>query len=222
MASGVMATAGMTAPAQAASAQAASAQAASAQAASTGAAPARAAPAIARDYPSRPVTLVVGFAPGGASDILARLLAAQLQKKSGQSVVVENRAGAAGIIGTNYVVRAAPDGYTLQLLAGNHTINAAFRTDLSYDSLDDITAITLVASAPNMLIVRDDSAFSTVDDYISAAKSEPGSVSYATSGIGTTVHLAGEKLANLAQLQLNHIPYKGSGQSVTAVLSGEV
>lgn len=178
--------------------------------------------AVADNYPARPVTIVVGFAPGGASDILARLLATEIQKDWGQSVVVENRAGASGIIGTQYVVRSAPDGHTLQLLPGNHTINGAFRNDLAYDSVKDITPITLVATAPNMLIVRADSPHKTLDDYLAAAKSAPGTVSYATSGIGTTVHLAGERLGGLTNLAFNHIPYKGSGQSVTAVLSGEV
>lgn len=174
------------------------------------------------DYPHKTVNMIVGFGAGGASDILARVLASELQQAWGQSVVVDNKAGASGIIGTSFVAKAKPDGYTLQLLAGNHTINPALRTELPFDSVSDVSPIMLVASAPNMLIVRADSGFKSLDDYMAKAKSSPETVSYATSGIGTTVHLAGEKFSNLAKIKLNHIPYKGSAQSVNAVLSGEV
>lgn len=173
-------------------------------------------------YPNRTVNVIVGFGAGGASDILARVLASELQQDWGQSVVVDNKAGASGIIGTSFVAKSKPDGYTLQLLAGNHTINPALRNNLPFDSVKDVTPLMLVASAPNMLIVRADSGFQSLEDYIAAAKSRPETVSYATSGIGTTVHLAGEKFANMAGIKLNHIPYKGSAQSVNAVLSGEV
>ncbi|NLY33284.1 MAG: tripartite tricarboxylate transporter substrate binding protein [Alcaligenaceae bacterium] len=173
-------------------------------------------------YPNRTVNVIVGFGAGGASDILARVLASELQREWGQSVVVDNKAGASGIIGTGFVAKSKPDGYTLQLLAGNHTINPALRNNLPFDSVKDVTPLMLVASAPNMLIVRADSGFQSLEDYIAAAKSRPEAVSYATSGIGTTVHLAGEKFANMADIKLNHIPYKGSAQSVNAVLSGEV
>ena len=175
-----------------------------------------------QSYPNRTVNVIVGFGAGGASDILARVLASELQQDWGQSVVVDNKAGASGIIGTSFVAKSKPDGYTLQLLAGNHTINPALRNNLPFDSVKDVTPIMLVASAPNMLIVRADSGFKSLEDYIAAAKSRPEAVSYATSGIGTTVHLAGEKFANMADIKLNHIPYKGSAQSVNAVLSGEV
>ena len=173
-------------------------------------------------YPNKTVNMIVGFGAGGASDILARVLASELQQEWGQSVVVDNKAGASGIIGTGFVAKARPDGYTLQLLAGNHTINPALRNNLPFDSVADVTPIMLLASAPNMLIVKADSGFKSLDDYIAAAKSSPEAVSYATSGMGTTVHLAGEKFANMAHIKLNHIPYKGSAQSVNAVLSGEV
>lgn len=176
----------------------------------------------ADDYPSKPIRMVVGFAPGGVSDTLARLLAAEMQKEWGQSVIVENRAGASGIIGSDMVAKAAPDGYTLLLVPGTHTINPALNRELPYDSVKDFTPITLVASAPNVLVVRSDSPINSLKEYIAAAQAEPEHVTYATSGIGTTVHIAGERLAHLADIKLTHVPYKGSILSVKAVLSGEV
>lgn len=176
----------------------------------------------ADSYPSKPIRMVVGFAPGGVSDTLARLLAAEMQKEWGQSVIVENRAGASGIIGSDMVAKAAPDGYTLLLVPGTHTINPALNRELPYDTVKDFTAITLVASAPNVLVVRSDSPIKSVEDYIATAKKSPGQMNYATSGIGTTVHIAGERFAHAAGIDLTHVPYKGSILSVKAVLSGEV
>lgn len=180
-------------------------------------------PALAQEaYPSRPIKLVVGFGTGGVTDVLGRLIAAEMQKSFGQPVIVENRAGASGIIGTEYVAKSAPDGYTLLVLPGTHTINAALRAKLPYDSIGDFTPITLVASAPNLLVVKSDSPIRNLADYLAAAKAKPGELSYGSSGIGTTVHIAGELLAHLAGVKFNHIPYKASNQSVEAVVGGQI
>jgi tripartite-type tricarboxylate transporter receptor subunit TctC len=180
-------------------------------------------PALAQDaYPSRPVKIVVGFAAGGISDVMARILAQELQKDWGQPVLVENRVGAAGVIGAEAVARSAPDGYTLLLASGTHTITPALREQMPYDAVKDFTALLLLASAPNMLVVKSDSPIKTVADYIAAAKARPGEVSYATSGIGTTVHIAGERLGQQAGVKFNHIPFKSSSQSVEALMAGHV
>jgi tripartite-type tricarboxylate transporter receptor subunit TctC len=173
-------------------------------------------------YPSRPIRMVVGFPPGGIADVLARIVGPEMQKEWGQPVIVDNRAGAGGVIGADFVAKSAPDGYTLLLAPGNHTINAAVLPKLPFDAVASFTPITLLASAPNMLVVRADSPVKNVNDFISMAKAKPGAVTYATSGIATTVHIAGELLANTAGVKLNHIPYKGSAASVTGLLGGDV
>lgn len=173
-------------------------------------------------YPARPVRIIVGFGAGGISDVMARLLSVELQKTWGQPVVVENKPGASGVIGAELVAKSPADGYVLMLASGTHTITPALRLKMPYDAVRDFTAITLLASAPNMLVVNADTAFRSVADYIAAAKAKPGEVNYATSGIGTTVHIAGERLAHLAGVRLNHIPYRSSSQSVEAVVAGQV
>jgi tripartite-type tricarboxylate transporter receptor subunit TctC len=181
------------------------------------------APVVAQpDYPNRPIKIVVGFAAGGTTDFFARLIGAEIQKAWGQPVVVENRPGAAGLIATTLVAKAAPDGYTLLLAANSHSINYAIRSKPPYDPIADFTPVTLLASSPNLLIVRSDSPFKTVADYVAAARSDPGSVTYATSGIGTGPHMGGEQLAQLAGIRLTHVPYKSANESLPAVISGEV
>lgn len=179
-------------------------------------------PARAEDYPSKPIRIVVGFPPGGISDVLARILSAEMQKDWGQPIIVENRPGASGIIGAENVARAQPDGYALLVVAGNHTINPAIRAQMPFDAVKSFTAITLLASAPNMLVVRADSPVKDVSGYVAAARAKPGEVTYATSGIATTVHIAGEQLARLTGAKFSHIPYKGSAASVEALLGGQV
>ncbi|MBL8384302.1 MAG: tripartite tricarboxylate transporter substrate binding protein [Burkholderiales bacterium] len=173
-------------------------------------------------FPARPVRLVVGFGAGGITDVLARVLAAELPKVWGQPVVVENRPGASGVIGAELVARAAPDGHVLLMAPGTHTIVPGLRKQMPYDAVRDFTAITLLASAPNMLVVHAETPYRSLGDYLAAAKARPGEVAYATSGIGTTVHIAGERLAHLAGVRFNHIPYKSSSQSIEAVVAGQV
>ena len=182
-----------------------------------------AAPGYAQEpFPSRPVRLIVGFGAGGITDVLARLLSVELQKSWGQPVVVDNKPGASGVIGSELAARAAPDGHVLLVVPGTHTIVPGLRAKMPFDAVKDFTAITLLASAPNMLVVNAETPLRSVADYIAAAKARPGEINYATSGIGTTVHIAGERLAHLTGIRLNHIPYKGSSQSIEAVVAGQV
>ncbi len=181
------------------------------------------APARADDaFPSKPIRIVVGFVAGGVSDVMARLLAPELQKALGQTVLVENRPGASGVIAAGQVANAPPDGYTMYMAPNTHLINHAMNPNIPFHAVKDFTAITLLTTTPNMLVVRDDSPFRTVDDFLKAAKAKPGDLSYATSGIGTTVHFAGELLAHEAGIKLNHVPFKGANQSVEAVVGGHV
>lgn len=172
-------------------------------------------------YPSKPIRVVVSFGPGGVTDILARLLAPEIQKNLGQPVVVENVAGATAIIGTSAVARAAPDGHTLLFTSNAHTINPALRKQLPFDTVKDFTPITLLAASPNMLIVRADSPIKSVADYIAAAKARPGEVTYAFSGVGTSLHIAGAQFAQITGTRYNPIPYKTSAESIGAVASGQ-
>lgn len=174
------------------------------------------------NFPDRPIRIVVGFVAGGVSDVLARMLAPELSRSLGQPVIVENRPGAAGMIAADQVAKGPADGYTLYMAPNTHLINHAINPNIPFDSVKDFRGITLLATTPNMLVVRNDSPFQDVADFVKAAKAKPGSVTYATSGIGTTVHFAGELLAHAAGVQLNHIPYKGANQSVEAVVGGHV
>lgn len=173
-------------------------------------------------YPARAVTIVVGFAPGGITDIFARLLGQEASRILKQPVIIDNKPGAAGMIASDMVARAAPDGYTLLMTANNHTINAALRPDAKVDLAKDFTPITLLASTPNILLVGNDSPYQSLQSYVDAAKAKPEAVSYASSGIGTSPHFAGAQFASRIGATLVHVPYKGSNQSMTAAISGEV
>lgn len=174
----------------------------------------------AAGYPSRPIKFIVPFAAGGVTDVLARILATEIAKDWGQPVVVENVTGATAMIGTQQVARAAPDGYTVLVTSNAHTINPALRKNMTFDAVKDFTPITLLAASPNMLIVRSDSPIKSVADYVAAAKAKPGEVSYASSGIGTSLHIAGEQFGQITGTRYNHIPYAASNQSIQAVLAG--
>ncbi len=183
----------------------------------------RTGPARAQEtFPSRPIRIVVGFVAGGVSDVLARLVAPELQKALGQSVLVENRPGASGMIAAGQVAKSPPDGYTLYMAPNTHLINHAINPSTPYHSVKDFTGITLLTTTPNMLVVREDSPFRSVADFVAAARAKPGEIAYATSGIGTTVHFAGELLAHQAGIRLNHVPFKGANQSIEAVVAGHV
>ena len=178
--------------------------------------------ALAQDYPSKPIVFVVPSAGGGGLDRVVRLIAEKLRAKWGQPVIVENRAGAAGIIGSAYVAKASPDGHTLFFAAaGQLVINKLLYEKLSYDP-DTFVPVSLVATAPNVLVVNLNLAAESVEQLVAFAKANPSRLSYASMGIGTTQHLSPEFLKSLTGIQMLHVPYKGGAPAVTDLLGGQV
>jgi tripartite-type tricarboxylate transporter receptor subunit TctC len=174
------------------------------------------------DYPARPVRIVHGFTPGGISDVLGRTLGARLSTTLGQQVVVDPRSGAGTTIASEHVAKSPGDGYTLFLQdITTHAINASLYRRLPYDSVRDFTPITLIAATPLMLVMHPSVPAKSVKDLIALARARPGEIAYGSSGNGTIVHLAGEMLNSMAGIRLVHVPYKGSPQAVTGILSGE-
>ena len=176
--------------------------------------------AHAQPYPSKPVRFLVGFPPGGTNDIVARALAQKLTENVGQSFVVENRGGANTAIATEIGARAAPDGYTILLNAPGHATNPALMK-LSFDSVKDFAFISLVAEAPNLVVVHPSFPPRSVKELIAFSKRHPGEINYASSGTGTTVHLSAEFFQYMAHVKWVHIPYKGGGPAVTELLAGQ-
>jgi len=183
-----------------------------------------AAPALAQTaFPNKPIRILVGFAPGGGTDIVARALSVKMSETLGQPIVVENRAGASGTIAAAEVARSAPDGYTLLMGHSNSNAIAPFVLDkVPYDAGTDFTPITYVGYVPNVLVVHPSVPARTIPELIALAKGKPGQYTYASSGVGSTQHLAGALFAKLTDVQLNHIPYKGSGQAVVDLIGGQV
>ena len=178
--------------------------------------------ASAQSFPSKAVHIFVPYAAGGGVDVLARTLGDVVSKQWGQSVVVENRPGAGGLIASQALATSPPDGYTLIVVASGHATNAFLYPKIPYDTFRDFTPISLLASSPNVLLVRADSPFKTLGDMIAAAKAKPGSLSFAHAGTGTSTHLAGELLKNLAKIDLNAIPYKGGAPAINDLLGGQI
>lgn len=181
-----------------------------------------AATAGAADYPNRPITVVVGFPPGGASDILARIVADKLAGLLGQAVVVDNRPGAGGNVAGELVARAAPDGYTL--LLGNNAIlatNVSLYAKIGFDPVNDFDPISLVGTQANVLVVNNNLPVRSLADLIALAKAEPGRLNFASSGFGLAAHLAGELFVTEAHVDIVHVPYKGSASALEDVISGE-
>ncbi len=184
-----------------------------------------AAPALGQTdaYPTKPVRWVVPFPPGGAMDVIARTLGEHMGRKLGQNFVIENRPGAGGNIGVDSVARSAPDGYTMMIVANGMAVNRALYGKLTYDPVKDFTPVSLVAVVPNVLVTNAArTPAKTVPDVIAQAKAQPGRVSYASAGNGTSIHLAGELFASMAQLDMLHVPYKGSAPAVNDLLGGQV
>jgi len=173
-------------------------------------------------YPDRPIRLVVPFAPGGNTDIFARVIGAKVTERLGQQVVVDNRAGAGATIGTAVVARAAPDGYTLLMVSGSHVVNPHIYKSLPYDTLKDFVPITLVVDVPSVLVANPSVPARTVSELVNLAKASPGKLNYASSGTGTFAHLAFELFNNLAGVKIQHIAYKGNGPATTDLLGGQV
>jgi tripartite-type tricarboxylate transporter receptor subunit TctC len=164
----------------------------------------------------------VGFSPGGSADTVGRALAEGLSVRLGQPVVVENKAGANGNIAAEYVARSAPDGYVLYFPSIGHAVNASLYKNLSYDPVNDFTAIGGVFSAPNILIVPANSPYKSVNELIAAGKANPGKLTFASSGNGTSVHLSAVLFEKMAKIEMIHVPYKGTGSAMPDVISGQV
>jgi tripartite-type tricarboxylate transporter receptor subunit TctC len=181
-----------------------------------------AAQALAQPYPSRPVRMVIPLSPGGFADVPGRILASRLSALLGHNVFVENRAGAGGTIGADFVAKSAPDGYTLLFTGTPHVISAWVYKKLPYDPLKDFEPVALVASGPYVLVVNPQLPVSSVRELIEAAKAQPGKLDYASSGNGSAQHLVSSLFASMAGIQLNHVPYKGSGPAMQDLISGQV
>jgi tripartite-type tricarboxylate transporter receptor subunit TctC len=184
--------------------------------------PASAAQITRSGYPERPIRLLIAQAPGGNADIIARALADGLAERLGQSIVADNRPGASGIIATETTVRAAPDGYTILLVPSSFGVNPAVTRKLPYDQLRDLTPITLVASAPNVLVVGPALPIKSVADLIKAAKANPGKLTYGSSGNLGSPHLAGELFELMTGTDMVHVPYKGAATAMVDLIGGRI
>lgn len=178
--------------------------------------------ALADTYPSRPVKLVVGYAAGGATDIVARLVALKLGEQTGQSFIVDNRSGANSNVGAEVVTHSPADGYTLYLYTSANTINASLYSKLGYDPQKDFEPVGMIAKVPNILVVNPKLPVHSLADYVRYAKEQPKGVTFASSGSGSSIHLAGETFKLLTQGNMLHVPYRGSAPAVSDLLGGQV
>jgi len=178
--------------------------------------------ALAQDYPARPVRIVVPYAPGGSTDILTRILSAKLTTRLGQTVVVDNRAGGNGIIGTEIVAHSPPDGYTFLMVTNGQTINVGLHPNLSVDIERDLIPVVNVAAMPNLILVHPSLPVKTLRNLIDLAKARPGSLSYAHAGVGSAQHMAGEFFKLVAKVNIVPVPYKGGGPAVADTIAGAV
>ena len=176
----------------------------------------------AQAYPGKPVTIIVPFTPGSATDISARAVQQKLSEFWGQPVIIENRPGAGGTIGAGMVAKAAPDGYTLLVHSSGHAANPAIYAKLSYDTFKDFAEVTPVAGQATVLVVAPSTGYKTLADLMTAARARPGSLNFGSAGNGSGTHLAGEKFKGMSKLDLLHIPYKGTPEAVTDTLGGRL
>jgi tripartite-type tricarboxylate transporter receptor subunit TctC len=173
-------------------------------------------------YPERPIRFIVPFPPGGANDILARMIGDKLSVTLGQSVVIDNRAGAGGMVGTSIAAKTEPDGYTILLVPASHAIDVTSRPKLPYHALRDFETIARVATGAYILVVPPTLRVTTLSEVISLAKKEPGSMRFASAGVGNATHFIGELFGTMANVTLTHVPYKGGGPALTDLISGRV
>lgn len=179
-------------------------------------------PTFAQTFPTKPMTIVVPASPGGAIDLAARLIGQKFTEAWGQPVVIENKTGATGVIGTDFVAKAAPDGHTLALVASSHAINPSMFKKLPFDTVKGFEPVAQTHTVPLVLVVAPDSAFKTMQDVIAFGKKNPGQLSFASSGNGGAPHFSGELFQSMAGLQMQHIPYKGSTLAHPDLMSGRV
>ena len=178
--------------------------------------------AQAQSYPSKPIRLIAPFPPGGGLDVMARMVAQWLTQAWGQQVIVDNRPGAGGTIGAALGAKAPPDGHTLLIVSSAHTINAGLYRELPYDTLKDFAPVLLVTAVPHLLVVHPSFPPRSVKELIAFAKARPGEIAYASGGLGSSTHLAGELFKYMAKVDLLHVAYKGTGPSLVDVMSGRV
>lgn len=178
--------------------------------------------ACAQPFPSKPVRLLVPFAPGGTTDLVARVIGAKLSEALGQPVVVDNRGGGGTTIGTEALARAPADGYTIMLATPDFTVNPSLQPKLPYDTLKDFTPIALIATYPMVMVVNADQKLGSVADLIAQARAKPGEINYASAGNGSMPHLCAELFDSLAGVKLTHVPYRGNGPAVADLLAGHV
>jgi tripartite-type tricarboxylate transporter receptor subunit TctC len=178
--------------------------------------------APAASYPTKAIRLIVPFAPGGSNDIMARIVGQNFTESMGQQVVVDNRAGASGIIGTDVAAKAPADGYTILMMSLTFAVNPSLVKKLPYDTEKDLAPVTLVASAPLLLVVNPAVPAKSLKEFIAYAKANPGKLNFGSGGPGTTPHLAGEMLKTMAGLQMTHIPYKGGGPALADLVGGQI
>ena len=174
------------------------------------------------EFPEKPLRLVVPFPPGGGTDLIARVLGAGLSEELGQPIIIENKAGGGTIIGTDFVAKSAPDGYTIVIASFAHAVNPSLQPSLPYDSEKAFAPIGLIGRSFNVLVASPASPYRTVQDIIAASKAKPESLTYASQGLGTSAHLAGELFNNLAGVKITHVPYRGAAQALTDILGCQV
>jgi tripartite-type tricarboxylate transporter receptor subunit TctC len=180
-----------------------------------------AAPAFA-DYPDKPIRLLLPFPAGGAVDIVARVMTAKMSEDLGKPFIIENKSGAGGIIATDAVAKAAPDGYTLLLTTPNHTINAALQASLPYDTEKDLVPVSVIAEVPEVLVSHPSAPFATFQEFVEYAKKNPGKLNYASAGLGTLPHVTMELLLRRIGIQVTHVPYRGAAPAMNDLLAGVV
>jgi tripartite-type tricarboxylate transporter receptor subunit TctC len=180
-----------------------------------------AATAQAADYPERPVRVIVTFPPGGGTDIVARMVLQKVSERSGIAFIIDNRGGAGGTIGTDLAAKAAPDGYTLVVVSGSHTINPGLYKKLPYDSARDFAPVGMLVTGPGLLVVHPSLPARSVRELIAIARGQPGRLLYASAGNGTPPHLAAELFKLMTRTQIGHVPYKGNAQAMTDLIAGQ-
>jgi tripartite-type tricarboxylate transporter receptor subunit TctC len=178
--------------------------------------------AFAQTYPNKPIRLIVGFAPGGPNDIIARIVSQKLAESVGVPVPVDNRPGADSMIGTQLAARAAPDGYTLAMISASAAIHPSIYTNIPYDVVKDFSHVTVLASGAFVVVVNPALPVKSIKELIAVAKARPGQLNFASSGAGGTLHLSGELFKSLAHVNMNHVPYKGGAPAITDVVTGQV
>ncbi|MEW6334373.1 MAG: tripartite tricarboxylate transporter substrate binding protein [Thermodesulfobacteriota bacterium] len=173
-------------------------------------------------YPERPIRLIIPFPPGGNTDIIARSIGTELSKNLGVTVVIENRGGAGGMLGSEIVAKAPPDGYTIMMVSASHVINPSMQKRIPYDTINDFAGISMVADVPTVLVVHPSVQAKTLKELIALARANPDKLNFASSGKGTVGHLSGELLKSMADIKMVHVPYKGNGPAMIDLLAGYV